>query len=181
MLIDFRPPGGVQHAGHDSDGCGHQLVDDALTVSSAKPEQLSKRKQRSSLAMRLADFRRRMEMLRAQAATSCCGCGRSRGRSRAPSDFQNNLQSTSKVSPSRRANDIRRTPEPLGTSTPKGRRCAWPLLSSCSQPLPLAPPSAAAILRARQGGLLLSNLRSLRVTGLLRTCYSRRGAGAAGP
>ena len=36
------------------------------TASSAKPEQLSKRKQRSS--MRLADFRRRMEMLRAQAA-----------------------------------------------------------------------------------------------------------------
>ena len=172
VLIDFRPPGGVQHAGHDSDGCGHQLVDDALTVSSAKPEQL---------AMRLADFRRRMEMLRAQAATSCCGCGRSRGRSRAPWTSKLHLHSTSKVSPSRRANDIRRTPEPLGTSTPKGRRCAWPLLSSCSQPLPLAPPSAAAILRARQGGLLLSNLRSLRVTGLLRTCYSRRGAGAAGP
>ena len=42
------------------------MVDDASTASSAKPEQLSKRKQRSS--MRLADFRRRMEMLRAQAA-----------------------------------------------------------------------------------------------------------------
>ena len=63
MRIVFRPPGGVQHAGQ---GCGHQLVDDAPTASSAKPEQLSKRKQRSS--MRLADFRRRMEMLRAQAA-----------------------------------------------------------------------------------------------------------------
>ena len=63
MLIVFRPPGGVQHAGH---GCGHQLVGDAPTASSAKPEQLSKRKQRSS--MRLADYRRRMEILRARAA-----------------------------------------------------------------------------------------------------------------
>ena len=44
VLIVFRPPGGVQHAGH---GCGHQLVGDAPTASSAKPEQLSKRKQRS--------------------------------------------------------------------------------------------------------------------------------------
>ena len=43
------------------------MVDDASTASSAKPEQLSKRKQRSS--MRLADFRRRMEQ-RDQAAAS---------------------------------------------------------------------------------------------------------------
>ena len=64
VLVVFRYPEEVQHAGH---GCGHQrTVDDAPTASSAKPEQLSKRKQRSS--MRLADFRRRMEMLRAQAA-----------------------------------------------------------------------------------------------------------------
>ena len=64
VLIVFRPPGGVQHAGH---GCGHQLVGDAPTASSAKPEQLSKRKQRSS--MRLADFRRRMEQRDQAAAT----------------------------------------------------------------------------------------------------------------
>ena len=64
VLIVFRHTGEVQHAGH---GRGHQrTVGDAPTASSAKPEQLSKRKQRSS--MRLADFRRRMEMLRAQAA-----------------------------------------------------------------------------------------------------------------
>ena len=64
VLVVFRYPEEVQHAGH---GCGHQrTVGDAPTASSAKPEQLSKRKQRSS--MRLADFRRRMEMLRAQAA-----------------------------------------------------------------------------------------------------------------
>ena len=43
------------------------MVDDASTASSAKPEQLSKRKQRSS--MRLADFRRRMEQ-REQAAAA---------------------------------------------------------------------------------------------------------------
>ena len=43
------------------------MVDDASTASSAKPEQLSKRKQRSS--MRLADFRRRMEQ-RDQAAAA---------------------------------------------------------------------------------------------------------------
>ena len=43
------------------------MVDDASTASSAKPEQLSKRKQRS--LMRLADFRRRMEQ-RDQAAAS---------------------------------------------------------------------------------------------------------------
>ena len=64
VLIVFRHTGEAQHAGH---GRGHQrTVGDAPTASSAKPEQLSKRKQRSS--MRLADFRRRMEMLRAQAA-----------------------------------------------------------------------------------------------------------------
>ena len=49
--------------------CGQQrssaVVDDAPTASSAKPAQLSKRKQRSS--MRLADFRRRMELRSAQA------------------------------------------------------------------------------------------------------------------
>ena len=43
------------------------MVDDASTASSAKPEPLSKRKQRSS--MRLADFRRRMEQ-RDQAAAA---------------------------------------------------------------------------------------------------------------
>ena len=43
------------------------MVGDASTASSAKPEQLSKRKQRSS--MRLADFRRRMEQ-RDQAAAA---------------------------------------------------------------------------------------------------------------
>ena len=65
VLIVFRHTREVEHAGH---GRGHQrtTVGDAPTASSAKPEQLSKRKQRSS--MRLADFRRRMEMLRAQAA-----------------------------------------------------------------------------------------------------------------
>ena len=42
------------------------MADDAPTASSAKPEQLSKRKQRSS--MRLADFQRRMELQRAQTA-----------------------------------------------------------------------------------------------------------------
>ena len=42
------------------------MADDAPTASSAKPEQLSKRQQRSS--MRLADFQRRMELQRAQTA-----------------------------------------------------------------------------------------------------------------
>ena len=65
VLIVFRHTREVQHAG---DGRGHQrTVGDAPTASSAKPEQLSKRKQRSS--MRLADFRRRMEQ-RDQAAAS---------------------------------------------------------------------------------------------------------------
>ena len=65
VLIVFRHTREVQHAG---DGRGHQrTVGDAPTASSAKPEQLSKRKQRSS--MRLADFRRRMEQ-RDQAAVS---------------------------------------------------------------------------------------------------------------
>ena len=64
VRIVFRHTREVQHA---ENGCGHQRsVGDAPTASSAKPERLSKRKQRSS--MRLADFRRRMEMLRAQAA-----------------------------------------------------------------------------------------------------------------
>ena len=44
------------------------MVGDASTASSAKPEQLSKRKQRSS--MRLADFRRRMQEQREQAAAA---------------------------------------------------------------------------------------------------------------
>ena len=43
------------------------MADDAPTASSAKPEQLSKRKQRSS--MRLADFRRRVEQRDQAAAT----------------------------------------------------------------------------------------------------------------
>ena len=65
VLIVFRHTREVQHAG---DGRGHQrTVGDAPTASSAKPEQLSKRKQSSS--MRLADFRRRMEQ-RDQAAAS---------------------------------------------------------------------------------------------------------------
>ena len=65
VLILFRHTREVEHAGH---GHGHQrTVGDAPTASSAKPEQLSKRKQRSS--MRLADFRRRMEQ-RDQAAAS---------------------------------------------------------------------------------------------------------------
>ena len=42
------------------------VADDAPTASSAKPEQLSKWKQRSS--MRLADFQRRIELQRAQTA-----------------------------------------------------------------------------------------------------------------
>ena len=64
VLIVFRHTREVQHAG---DGRGHQRpVGDAPTASSAKPEQLSKRKQRSS--MRLADFQRRMELQRAQTA-----------------------------------------------------------------------------------------------------------------
>ena len=47
VLVVFRHPREVQHAGH---GGGHQrTVDDAPTASSAKPEQLSKRKQRSSI------------------------------------------------------------------------------------------------------------------------------------
>ena len=58
VVIFFRHPEGTQQ------GCGQQrtsaVVDDAPTASSAKPAQLSKRKQRSS--MRLADFRRRMEL-----------------------------------------------------------------------------------------------------------------------
>ena len=178
MLIDFRPPGGVQHAGHGSDGCGHQLVDDALTVSSAKPEQLSKRKQRSSrCASRTSGGGWRCCVLR-QPQAAAAVVGRVAEVERLPrARTELNLRVSLAIS----ARERHPTPEALGTSTPKGRRCAWPLLSSCSQPLPLAPPSAAAILRARQGGLLLSNLRSLRVTGLLRTCYSRRGAGAAGP
>ena len=65
VLVVFRHPREVQHAGH---GGGHQrTVDDAPTASSAKPEQLSKRKQRSS--MRLADFRRRVEQRDQAAAT----------------------------------------------------------------------------------------------------------------
>ena len=64
VVIFFRHPEGTQQ------GCGQQrtsaVVDDAPTASSAKPAQLSKRKQRSS--MRLADFRRRMELRSAQAA-----------------------------------------------------------------------------------------------------------------
>jgi hypothetical protein len=65
VLVVFRHPREVQHAGH---GGGHQrTVDDAPTALSAKPEQLSKRKQRSS--MRLADFRRRVEQRDQAAAT----------------------------------------------------------------------------------------------------------------
>ena len=64
LLELFRKPRRRRHGGWQQRRSA--VVDDASTASSAKPEQLSKRKQRSS--MRLADFRRRMEMLRAQAA-----------------------------------------------------------------------------------------------------------------
>ena len=71
VVIFFRHPEGTQQ------GCGQQrtsaVVDDAPTASSAKPAQLSKRKQRSS--MRLADFRRRMELRSAQAGDAASRAG----------------------------------------------------------------------------------------------------------
>ena len=65
VVVLFRRPGRRRHGGWQQQRSA--VVGDASTASSAKPEQLSKRKQRSS--MRLADFRRRMEQ-RDQAAAA---------------------------------------------------------------------------------------------------------------
>ena len=66
VVILLRQPGRRQHGCWQQRRSSSAVADDAPTASSAKPEQLSKRKQRSS--MRLADFQRRMELQRAQAA-----------------------------------------------------------------------------------------------------------------
>ena len=66
VVILLRQPGRRRHGCWQQRRSSSAVADDAPTASSAKPEQLSKRKQRSS--MRLADFQRRMELQRAQTA-----------------------------------------------------------------------------------------------------------------
>ena len=66
VVILLRQPGRRRHGCWQQRRSSSAVADDAPTASSAKPEQLSKRQQRSS--MRLADFQRRMELQRAQTA-----------------------------------------------------------------------------------------------------------------